>query len=374
VSQINVTIISANQKRPSFAQSSLTLSLRDTQPVGSTIYIAAAVDPDLGVNGIIRYSLVDPTSTFTVNPTTGYVVLSKLLVVGQAKSYIFVIVAQDQGSPPKRSNMTVYVNVIESNNFAPQFTGIAYIFAVAESANVRSAVGVVSASDSDRGRNGFVTYSVKPSLYSHKFNIDPLKGSLTTAVTLDYERRTQYNLTIVAKDGGVPSKSSSVPVTIDVIDENDNWPVLINTTFTFFIVENVPPRSHVGYIIAYDKDPMAVLAYSFVSSSSEFIVDSSSGEIVTRNIIDREAGAFYTMTVAVSDGLHTATATVTVTVLDLNDNSPTFTQVGTYSTLLSVHEPIGTVLIKLTATDPDQGPNGTVTYSIQQGQLPTLYH
>lgn len=52
-----------------------------------------------------------------------------------------------------------------------------------------------------------------------------------------------------------------------------------------------------------------------------------------------------------------------VTVIDVNDNTPTFSQ-SQYSIVVGEDSPLGYVATTLNAVDPDGGVNGLVTYSI----------
>ena len=52
-------------------------------------------------------------------------------------------------------------------------------------------------------------------------------GTIILTGTLDYEAVTTYNLTVEASDDGTPTLASSIVVTIDVVDVNDNPPMFV---------------------------------------------------------------------------------------------------------------------------------------------------
>lgn len=49
--------------------------------------------------------------------------------------------------------------------------------------------------------------------------------------------------------------------------------------------------------------------------------------------------------------------------MDVNDNAPTFKE-KEYSVVLLENTPVDSSVINLTATDPDSGPSGNITYGI----------
>ena len=81
----------------------------------------------------------------------------------------------------------------------------------------------VTATDKDKGVNSLVSYKIT-SGDSKKFTIDSNTGVITTSEKLDREEAASYNLVIAARDHGTPSLSSTVSVSVKVLDENDNTP------------------------------------------------------------------------------------------------------------------------------------------------------
>lgn len=69
-----------------------------------------------------------------------------------------------------------------------------------------------------------------------------------------------------------------------------------------------------------------------------------------------------------------ATTTVYVTVLDENDNAPVFRQQQYEVTLDEGPGTLNAILITINAVDLDEGPNGTVTYAITEGNIMGTFH
>lgn len=103
--------------------------------------------------------------------------------------------------------------------------------------------------------------------------------------------------------------------------------------------------------------------------SGDFRLDRRSGVLSPSRPLDREKKARYTLTITARDQGSpplSGTATVEVTILDINDNSPQFPS-SSYTADVSEDVPIGSLVLEVTATDPDQGPNSQVMYFLTRG-------
>ena len=76
-------------------------------------------------------------------------------------------------------------------------------------------------------------------MYFHFFSLDMIDGTVTVlnSELLDRETNPEMTIQILAKD---PSKSTSVPLNITILDENDNAPRFIKKVYTATIVDNIP--------------------------------------------------------------------------------------------------------------------------------------
>lgn len=71
---------------------------------------------------------------------------------------------------------------------------------------------------------------------------------------MDYEVKAQHVLTIVAQDGGVPTRSSSQTLTVTVLDVNDETPVFKQLLYKASVKENQSPGAFVTRVEAEDMD------------------------------------------------------------------------------------------------------------------------
>lgn len=98
------------------------------------------------------------------------------------------------------------------------------------------------ATDSDAGANGQVRYRIvnHPDLFVIGTN-----GSIYTKVPLDREQRSQYDLLVEASDGAVDPRRTTLVLSIQVTDIDDNSPVFSKQTY----VVNVPENTPVGTVV-----------------------------------------------------------------------------------------------------------------------------
>jgi len=177
---------------------------------------------------------------------------------------------------------------------------------------------------------------------------------------------------VVARDGGRPALSATATVEVAVLDVNDNAPRFQSPGYTADVSEDVPLGSFVLEVKAGDRDQGSNgrVAYFLSGGGAQgmFIVDQSSGRIITAAPLDRERTAAYSFDVHAADSspsnpLNTSTR-VTVYVQDVNDNAPVFVQdplvlnVSAVAVAANGHR----VLATMRAEDKDFGANGSVFY------------
>ena len=96
------------------------------------------------------------------------------------------------------------------------------------------------------------------------------------------------------------------------------------------------------------------------------------GEITLKKSLDRETQPSYSLFIAVRDPDFFAFAEVIITVLDVNEHKPVF-RPSKYQVTVSEAVGKGTSVLKLTATDKDDGTNSELVYSIVSGDPRSLF-
>ncbi|KAL5011815.1 hypothetical protein ScPMuIL_010366 [Solemya velum] len=373
---VKITVIDANDNTPKFKHRSVDCDVMENKPVGHAVCLAEATDLDSGPNAQIIYSLhSDSLYTFVIDETTGMIHLNKPLS-RQILSYSMVVTARDSGTPQLQSTMNVTIHIKDINDHTPIFSLRSYEVSVIESSPVNHRIYSLSASDGDVGMNGYILYNITRGNEDGSFGVFP-DGILYVGQQLDREHKDIYHLTVTACDQGYPPRSSAVNVTIYILDDNDNKPLFGNKTYVMSISENNSVKSLVGYVSASDLDigRNAELTY-WIGDEKSFIIDSQTGEIRTKKIFDREKIVqsnqqdIIEFEVLVHDnGLEKRledTATVQVRVMDVNDNAPQFKETQ-YKASVFEDKPVFSSVVKVEASDLDDGENGMITYLIITG-------
>ncbi|KAK3083731.1 hypothetical protein FSP39_002221 [Pinctada imbricata] len=216
------------------------------------------------------------------------------------------ITCSDNGSPSLNSSMLVTVNVLDINDNSPTFPRVKYEFDIFEDIAPESVVSTVNAVDHDDGENGRIEYGFIPDVVSGMFGINPNSGEIKTKVGFDRELEDTYLLLVIARDKGVPRRTGTALVQVNIKDVNDNIPQFTRPNFDFNITGDIESVTTVAQLTAYDKDlNTAPLVYALVqvygdNSSFPFAV-LSDGTIVTTTNINLDEATVFSFRVSVSD-------------------------------------------------------------------------
>ncbi|KAK6316925.1 hypothetical protein J4Q44_G00123250 [Coregonus suidteri] len=279
----------------------------ENQP-GDKVVDVVATDADSGTNAELVYSIVADTSTrglFEIDPVSGEVRARSPLDREHKERYEFRVTASDKGSPSHRGTATVVVKVLDRNDNDPKFMLSGYSFSVLENMPPLSAVGMVTVLDMDQGENARVQLSVDPD--GGKFVIQNGTGTILSSISFDREKESSYTFRLKAVDGGEPPRSSYVGVTINVLDENDNDPVVTKPSNSSFRLLSplAAPDSRVELVEAEDLDtgPNAELVFSITGGNPYelFSISSTTGEITLAKELTQKHGGLHRLVVRVSD-------------------------------------------------------------------------
>ncbi|XP_050549134.1 cadherin-related tumor suppressor [Daktulosphaira vitifoliae] len=372
---VNITILDINDNEPNFSTVIDEADLYENTAIGQELCVARAKDKDIGLNSRVTYRLVsNPDELFHITESSGIIYLNKPVNVAPGTVLPVEIVATDSGNPSLSSKHVILFTVLDVNDHTPIFDQISYEVSLSESTAVNSRFFGLTATDKDYGLNARLSYFIAEGDLENKFGIFP-DGMLYIKNRLDRETRDYYALSIVVHDAGSLARSSSVLAVIHITDENDNKPEFSNAIFSFMIYENEPVNTFVGKILASDHDSgrNAELTYSLINHKSEFLIDPKNGFIRTKQEFDREQLIRLTgqnvivIEAIVSDkGKHSLQdkTKINVYINDVNDNHPQFFR-QPYRVQVSESSSIGTHVLRVFASDEDDGKNGLVHYTLE---------
>ena len=375
-----VHVMDINDNAPSLTISTLTRDgiARVSEHAKGNTFIAhvSAIDSDSGENGEVSCHIDSDTFRLERLQKTQFKIVTLPLsrIDREDNDRLFItLTCIDKGHPPLSTSQNLTIAVTDWNDEAPVFSQTQYHANVEESNTIGGIVIRVHATDDDLGNNGKVEYKLGSE--HDRFYIDSSTGAIYTAASLDYETVHKISFSVVAYDLGNTSLSSTADVLVTVIDVNDEPPVFPKTFFSFGTFENQPEGTEIGNILATDRDSFdnAIVTYTLISTDTEslecFVIDSSSGQIRNRKMLDREYRSVYHLTALASDkdrpSLRT-NASIVIHVVDENDNAPAFIfpnlTANNDTVRVSNQIPRGHVIAQVRAMDADSGHNAQLRY------------
>ena len=352
IATIHVLILDKNDNPPIFGQLTYEAEIEENSSQHTIVTTVYATDMDSGVNAEIEYviNLIYPqqlSTAFAINRKTGLVTVSSDGILDR-ETYLTVFLQVTAFNPhfpnelPGNSTANISITLTDINDNSPLFQNTPYSFSIPENFtpvggnNITNLpinefqrfVGIVIASDADVDQNSVVTYWLinSPSL---SFILNSSSGEILTNSALDREIMDSYILYISAIDGGVPSLTSIIEVTIYVTDINDNIPTISEKVINLKISEATPIGTLIYNIstIDFDIGENADLSYEIISNVTNipFMVNTNFVSFYVVSELDREFIDFYSFFIQVSDNgvpSFSSSSFVRILLLDVNDNPP----------------------------------------------------
>ncbi len=287
---IPVTVVDDNDHAPEFESPVYTAVVPENNPLGLSIAQLRATDQDVGKNAAVNFRTLYPqdANIIDVNTVSGLVTTNTVFDYETQVYYEIPVLAFDQADDPKTATALVKITVVDSNDEPPKFILDKYVFNVGENQPANTEIGTVSATDSDSEPFNEIQYELSPQSEGHAlFSVDPLSGRLSTTRPLDREAQSQYHVVVTTLNPAHPELTSSVNVTVNVDDVNDNSPVIVfpsEKNNTIALSNKLPKGYLIARIQATDPDDGSNSALNYYFSKEEkepelFTLDSSTGEL-----------------------------------------------------------------------------------------------
>ncbi|KAK7922732.1 hypothetical protein WMY93_009634 [Mugilogobius chulae] len=377
--RFTIRVQDINDNAPKFKEESLKFEIQESAVKGAQFAVGEAHDEDIGENTVQGYTL-QQNDHFKLNVKTNSggrkyceLVLDKELDREVNNEISLVLTAFDGGSPQRSGTVVIHVTVLDANDNAPVFSQTVYKASLPENSPPDTLVITVTATDADEGIHSEITYEFDHVSSKDVFCIDSKTGEVRVTGNLDFEKMSSYEMQISAKDGlGLASYAGLL---IDILDVNDNAPVIYLQSLTNQIPENVPPGTEVGIINVQDRDSgnnrqvrcslQTGVPFKLVASIKNYY------SLVSTEQLDRELVSDYNITITATDEGSpplSSSKTVHLTVADINDNPPVFEE-QSYSAHVTENNKPGSTLCSVAARDPDWRQNGTVVYSLLPAEV-----
>ncbi|XP_060035855.1 protocadherin gamma-B3 isoform X22 [Erinaceus europaeus] len=378
---VTVIIQDVNDNTPTFSRNITELEISEMAITGSTFAVESAQDSDVGVNSLQQYYLSSNPHFSLIQKEdpdgSRYpeLVLKTPLDREEQSSHHLILTAVDGGQPARSGTTHIKVIVADANDNPPVFSQDTYRVSVSENLPMGSSVLRVVATDMDEGTNAEITYSFINigKAVRQLFKLNSKTGEVTTAGGLDFEQIESYTIGIEAKDGG--RHTAHCKLQIVILDENDNAPEITLDSESKQIQEDAHLGTVVALIKTQDLDSGIngeILCQLNGNFPFKIVQDTKNTyKLMTDGALDRELTQEYSLIITATDKGQpplSSNRSVSLKIADVNDNTPTFNQAA-YLVQVEENNPPGASIAQVSASDPDLGPNGRVSYSIVGSDL-----
>ncbi|KAJ8730632.1 hypothetical protein PYW08_002045 [Mythimna loreyi] len=366
-------------------QSEIVVRLKEGSdtPVGSLIYRLRGVDPD---GDSLQFGIRDQLGSDilrleAISSNEANIYLVKELDREVRDEYSFVLTLTDGHLGDGNFITQSFLLLVEDvNDNEPIFKPYPSAITVKEDATPGILI-TVEATDLDEGAYGQVLYHLQELDGDvQNFAVQTVNGKGVIRLTnrLDYERKSLYQLRVLAVDRANQGRvnTGTAAILIKVQDVEDQPPEFVVASPVTRISEDAPIGTSVLQVRAIDGDRGINnrISYSIIAGGEEhFDIDSSSGIVYTVNQLDREDpnnsnGAYILEILATEESrtispMPSTTTEVTVIVTDVNDETPRFRNdryVGEVLENAQQNTPITFLQDAIPEVfDYDQGKNGT---------------
>jgi hypothetical protein len=285
-------------------------------------------------------------------------------------SFSLIVAVKDSGAPPTGSltgfaNVTIIINAV--NRFDPEFSQTSYEVHIVENITTITSLLNLTALDKDTGINGNIN-DYKIIQTGDSFGLDVMQDTaqISAMKPLDRNLQDKYLLQVIAIDGGEPPRSGTADISVIVDAYVDKAPKFLNASATIKVPRNTPVNFIIFTVEAIAAEINAKLEYSLTSTAGQYIdCNSYTGKLSLKMSLMGTNLVMLNASIQVTDGSLTSKSPfhLSIIISDGNIYPPVFDS-RQYHVMVNESASIGTVLLQLSAKDPD---SPALVYSIVDG-------
>ncbi|OCT88443.1 hypothetical protein XELAEV_18017074mg [Xenopus laevis] len=376
---LEIEILDINDNSPVFLTNDRIVKITElVASPGVRFPLEIAQDPDVGINGISQYQInenhffslsVKKRKDGTLIPE---LVLERVLDREEKHEHKLILTAIDGGVPARSGSCQITVIVLDINDNPPVFDKSNYKIKLLENSKLNTILIQLNATDLDEGTNAEIEYYFDDHTSDSTkelFNLNSQTGEIYVKALVDFEESNFHELSIQAKDKGVPELEGRCLIQVEIEDANDNPPEIILTSVLTDVPENAALATEVAFFTVRDRDSGKNGEVKLLLSPNlpfKIMPLKNHYSLVTDGFLDREKVSQYSIQLIAIDlgspSLQTQT-TITFNISDINDNAPVFAQAH-YEAFIKENNDPSSLLYTVSGFDKDDGINAHLTYSL----------
>ncbi|RWS30694.1 protocadherin Fat 4-like protein, partial [Leptotrombidium deliense] len=389
---VRVKIEDINDNPPFFEQDTYAVEVPEEVDPPFDVFQIVAHDRDFGDNSVIKYLILagNDEDAFVMNADTGLLSTADKLNFERKSEYILHIAARNlrpfQGQNAANivnPAVKVIVKVVDINDELVVFDQQSYQFYILENTATNEIIGAVNATNPQRAPNeqDIIYWLEKDD--KKKFWISQKTGEIVLTETVDKDppnNEKSFKLRVFARDRlSINAFNTSVIVTVDVIDINDNRPIFDEDKYMLELPESLPPgTTFPSFFKVKDVDDDMngkISSYHINGTQHElqmFSMNNVTGAITLVGTLDYEKQKTHEFEIIAIDGgnpPNIGSADVVIHVTNINEHSPRFVGLP-FEFWVQENAVEGTSVGHVKAVDDDAN---NIKYSISDGDTDFFY-
>ncbi|XP_029965034.1 LOW QUALITY PROTEIN: protocadherin-18-like [Salarias fasciatus] len=242
IKHFTVQVLDENDNPPHFEKNRYEVFKSENNSPGAYLMTVVALDPDLGTNGQITYTIIDavvqgsPISTYvTIDPSSGAVYALRSFDHEDVSRITFTVQARDGGNPALSANTTVLLTVLDENDnppiiHSPSLRNHTAELPVWKYTSPGQLITALKVTDRDAGANGEVSCAIVSGNDDGLFVMDARRCELRTNTSLERVSKDVMEIRIEVQDRGTNRLTTGVLVRLSLQENMEILPPLYPTS------------------------------------------------------------------------------------------------------------------------------------------------